>query len=286
MKLVRVEGEDINAHTTQDFSILDYAIGSRSPAAWQYLFEQGAKFDAAKSARDRVLFSFITTPSDVLLKSPPFGIETYRMQITHGANLEPKNAEGQTPLILAAKMGDAAAVHALIEAKANVGARDSKEATALVSAVSRNVVESAKMLLAISEGASMTRMFSAVEKSDKSPATANRLAIVRTLIEGGVDVNAADKEGDTALHKATQMGDVEVIGLLLASAADVNARTKTGRTALMTAAVWSFAECTSALLAAGADVELSTQDGKTAMSIARDNKHTEVLKLLEASRRK
>jgi ankyrin repeat protein len=150
----------------------------------------------------------------------------------------------------------------------------------------RNVIENAKMLLAMGQGASMKQAFSAVEKSDKSPATANRHAVARALLQAGADVNAADKDGGTPLHKATQLGDVELVGMLLTAGANVNARTKTGRTALITASTWNYPECTTALLAAGADTEISMQDGSTALSVAKSNKHAEVIKLLEAAPKK
>jgi ankyrin repeat protein len=287
LKLLRIPGEDINAQSAKGRSVLDYAVSSRSPAVWRYLFEQGASFDAAKSAKDLALFSIITQPSDMLLKMTPADAETFRILIAHGANLEPRSAEDNaTPLIIAAKMGHVSAVQALVEAKADVNARDKQETTALIADASRDVVESAKMLLAAGQGASMKQAFAPVEKSDKSPATANRQAIARALLKGGADVNAADKDGATALHKATQIGDVELVQLLLGAGADVNARTKTGRTALITASAFDFPECTAALLAAGADPDISSQDGTTALSMAKNGKAADVVKLLEAARRK
>jgi ankyrin repeat protein len=288
LQLVRIPGEDINTKTAKGHSVLDYAVASRSLPVLQYLFEQGATFEAAKSAKDQVLFSFITKPSDVLLKKPASNVETFRFLIARGASLEPRTAEkGQTPLILAAEMGDAGAVQALVEAKADVNARDKEEeATALIRTANRNVIENAKMLLAIGERTSRGKIFSPAEKSDKSSATANRLAIARALLQGGADVNAANKDGSTALHRATQLGDVELVQLLLAAGANVNAQAKGGRTALITSAAWNFPECTAALLAAGADPQIATQEGTTAMSMAKDNKHKDVIVLLEAALKK
>jgi serine/threonine-protein phosphatase 6 regulatory ankyrin repeat subunit B len=287
LQLVRVPGGDVNAKTVKGDSALDYAVVSRSLPTFQYLFEQGATFDAAKSAKDEVLFSFITSPDDVMLRKPPSPIETYRFLIARGASLEPRNEKGQTPLIWAARMNDAAAVQALIEAKADIHARDKQEATALAHAAGPGILAGARMIMAIAQGASVKQAFAGpAEKSDKSPVTATRHTVVRALLQAGADVNAVDKDGNTTLHKATEIGDVELVQLLLAAGANVNARTRDGGTALMTTSAWNFPECTAALLAAGADPTLATESGGTAMSIAKMNKHKEVIKLLNAAGKK
>lgn len=283
LQLLRIPGDDIYATTDKGWSILDYGVVSRSAAVMTYLFEQGATFEAAKTAKDQVLFSFIAEHADVLLKKPTASIETFQMLIARGANIEAKTVpKGLTPLLHAAQMGDTAAVQALIEAKADINARDKEQATALMLAVSRNVLETAKMFMTIREGAPMKQLFMPPEKSDKSPATANRLAVTRLLIQGGVAVNAVDQDGDTVLNKAARLGDVELVSLLLTSGAEVNAINKTGRTPLMSAASLNFPECVTVLLAAGANSQIAAPDGKTALDIAKAGKHKEVVKLLEA----
>jgi len=47
-----------------------------------------------------------------------------------------------------------------------------------------------------------------------------------------VDVNARDKEGDTALHDAARFGHAEVVRLLVAGGADLSIRNNAGFTAL------------------------------------------------------
>ena len=54
----------------------------------------------------------------------------------------------------------------------------------------------------------------AVEQRDR--------ARVRTLLQGGVDVNAAQVDGTTALHWAAYHDDAETAGLLLRAGAHVN----------------------------------------------------------------
>src|SRR5450759_5488516 len=51
---------------------------------------------------------------------------------------------------------------------------------------------------------------------------------LRSLLEQGVNVNAADSRGGTALHDAAWAGDTDVVLLLLSHGADVNARHSDG----------------------------------------------------------
>jgi ankyrin repeat protein len=60
-------------------------------------------------------------------------------------------------------------------------------------------------------------------------------AEVQGLIEAGVDVNAMDKNGNTALMCALYIGHTEIVELLISKGADVNAQNDYGYTALKTA---------------------------------------------------
>jgi len=55
---------------------------------------------------------------------------------------------------------------------------------------------------------------------------------VRALLEHGADVNARQEGGWTALHAASQNGDVEMVRLLIAAGADVQARADNQQNAL------------------------------------------------------
>ena len=46
-------------------------------------------------------------------------------------------------------------------------------------------------------------------------------AVVELLLKKGADVNATNKEGATALHKATEVNNQEIMGILLRHGAKV-----------------------------------------------------------------
>jgi hypothetical protein len=61
---------------------------------------------------------------------------------------------------------------------------------------------------------------------------AGRATIARALLDGGADVDAADKHGNTALMKASQFGKFNAVRGLIGYGADPNKTNRAGQTAL------------------------------------------------------
>ena len=91
---------------------------------------------------------------------------------------------------------------------------------------------------------------------------------VRALLEEGIDVNAAETDGATALHWAVRGERTSVVGLLIAAGADVTTATDYGVTPLSLAALTGNADIVRRLLAAGADANEATVGGQTALMTA------------------
>jgi cytohesin len=80
------------------------------------------------------------------------------------------------------------------------------------------------------------------------------LATTRLLLEHGARPDAADSQGNTALHRACSVGGkAEHMLLLLQRGADVNARTHSGMTPLLLAARAGLPDAVAVLLQAGGD---------------------------------
>jgi len=62
-----------------------------------------------------------------------------------------------------------------------------------------------------------------------SAVAANQNDIVRTLIDGGAQVNVKQQSGVTPLHSAAQNGNLEVLILLLENGADIGVRMEGGK---------------------------------------------------------
>ena len=100
-------------------------------------------------------------------------------------------------------------------------------------------------------------------------AMARDRAAVRTLLQQGGDVSAAQGDGMTALHWAATYGDVELAEMLLYAGANARATTRLGAfTPLHVASRNGAADIVSRLVGASADVEARTSTGATPLMLA------------------
>ena len=107
-------------------------------------------------------------------------------------------------------------------------------------------------------------------------------AQVRALIAGGVDVDAADADGATALHWAAFDDAVEIGRALVEAGARVDAATRFGATPIALAAENASVAFLTVLLDAGADPDWATPEGETLlMTVARTGRADAVRLLLE-----
>ncbi|MGH9391113.1 MAG: ankyrin repeat domain-containing protein [Vicinamibacteria bacterium] len=109
--------------------------------------------------------------------------------------------------------------------------------------------------------------------SGKTPVADRAMAgdreAVRALLQQGVDVNAAQGDGMTALHWAALSGDVDLAKMLLYAGANVKASTRLGAfTPLLLASKSGHAPMVTSLLEAGANPNDSTTNGTTALMLA------------------
>ncbi|XP_046983156.1 ankyrin repeat, PH and SEC7 domain containing protein secG-like [Schistocerca americana] len=103
---------------------------------------------------------------------------------------------------------------------------------------------------------------------------------VRCLLMAGADVGARDNSLQTPLHEAALNGHAALVQLLVASSADPNARDEDGWTPLHSAAFTGQAEAVTALLEAGANKRAVDNIGKTPQDIARQYNHQQLIDVL------
>ena len=109
---------------------------------------------------------------------------------------------------------------------------------------------------------------------------ADDLPTAGLLLRAGADANAANDLGVTPLMLASQNGSAPMVDLLLQAGADPNAVRPAGGTALMMAARSGDATVLRRLIAAGADVGAATSSGHTALMWAVAERHPRAVNLL------
>ncbi len=189
-------------------------------------------------------------------------------------------------LIEAARVGDAAEVRALLERDADGQARDANGATALVAAAYGNHIEAARLL--VEAEADMN----AKDESEQSAyliATSevgDDVTLLDLTLEHGAQVNAKDSYNGTGLIRAAERGYAEIIGRLLETSIDVDHVNRLGWTALLEAIILGergerHTEVVRRLVAAGADVNLADGSGVTPLAHARRQGFSKIVEILE-----
>jgi hypothetical protein len=127
-----------------------------------------------------------------------------RLLLDQGANIESRDEEGATPLMVAAEHGQSGVVRALLEKGADVEARDKYGFTALIGAACECAVidmpetlESMRLLLG--KGANINAKNKTGTTALMAAASAGRTANIQLLLDKGANIEAKDSHGDTAL---------------------------------------------------------------------------------------
>uniref|UniRef100_A0A182MKC6 Ion transport domain-containing protein n=1 Tax=Anopheles culicifacies TaxID=139723 RepID=A0A182MKC6_9DIPT len=199
-------------------------------------------------------------------------IECLRFFIAHGSNVNALERNGTNPIHLAADLGHAQCLAALLEcpdADPNVRIQQGdKQMTALHLAADEGNLDCVTQLLA--RGADVRarnhRGFTPLHLAARSGSADCVEALLKL---GGCDPNMADFDQRTALHAAVSKSDtaVEMLETLIAWGANVNQRDMYGFTALHLAALDALGPCVETLLYHGADVTMKSRKGTSALNI-------------------
>ena len=101
------------------------------------------------------------------------------------------------------------------------------------------------------------------------------------LVEKGADVNDADNNGNTALHRCCQYGQHSTLKVLLNEKADQNVENRKELTPLMIASSKGHGKCCRYLLKFGANVNAHQKiSGNSSLSSASEKGHLAVVKIL------
>lgn len=248
----------------------EISTGSTPPESTQPAVSRGA--DADRNTEERIdlaeaLFNAMSNVDPVSKAAFRGDVQTLRLLVEMGGDVNVEIAGGETPLHLAANRGMLEAAQFLIAQGARTDAVTTRQETPLHFAAERGHEEVVELLLehgasigprnsdgktpyqlAQEEGRSAVGSLLRARGAEHDPedvivdtslhraAAANDLQEIESLLAGGLDVAGTDQESKTPLHHAAEHGHAETVHLLLASRADVNARDTKGKTPLHYAA--------------------------------------------------
>ncbi|XP_043453961.1 ankyrin repeat domain-containing protein 22 isoform X1 [Prionailurus viverrinus] len=148
---------------------------------------------------------------------------------------------GDTPLICACRRGHLRIVSFLLKRNADVNLKNQKQRNCLHYAVKKKFTFFDYLLIILLMPVMLIGYFLMVSKTKQNE------ALVRMLLDAGIDVNATDCYGCTALHYACEMKNQNLIPLLLEAHADPMIKNRRGETSLDIARRLKFSQIESML---------------------------------------
>ncbi len=234
--LVR-KGANVNAQTVDLHTPLIIAVNNEDKHLVKYFIEHKADSNSKSS-----IIGWTALMYAILLESLAIFDELLTAQ---DIQVDVKNNDGATALIIAASRGQYEMVKRLIAKNANLDISDTNGTTALMFAI-----------------------------------TNRHTNVARELIDKGANINLRRNDGVSAFMIAVDFNNLELVDLLLQKGAEINGKGPLGMTALIEAAMTGKEAIVQRLLGARADVNSKDNAGMTALMYAIQNQYPAIVELL------
>jgi len=197
----------------------------------------------------------------------------------NGANVDARDDDGSTPLLLAVSEAEAlSGAELLLDHGADIEKQNNNGQTALHLVSQRGRLDFMQLLLdrgAIVDALDIngfTPLHLAIAKMDRFAA--------ELLLKYRANVYLRDDKGQTALHRASHRGDLLFMGILLTHGADVNALDNDGSTPLDLAVSELNKSAAELLLNHGANIEGKNKKDQTVLHLASQRSRLNIMQLL------
>lgn len=231
-------GAEINAADPNNVSAMLMATINGHYDVAGFLLDQGADPNIADETGRTALYAAVdmhtmpasNRPSPNEVENNLTSMDLMRSLLGHGANvnvqlkkIQPYRTKldrgddtmlgtGTTPMLRAAKAGDAEAIQALLAKGADPKIPTKAGITPLMAAAGLGTKEE--------------------DTTARKKTEAEAIASIKLYLDAGVDVNTGDNQGDTALHGAAQKGWDQVVQFLVDHGAKLDVKDKKGHTPL------------------------------------------------------
>ncbi len=262
---------------TNDNALFTAAQGSRRETntieTYKYLVEEvKLKPTAQNKTGQNVLH---------ILAGKPNQAEIVKYFLSKGTDANKADKEGNTPLMAAASARETAVLEILLPVAKNINAQNLKGESALTNAVRYGTPEAVNILL--NKGADVNvkdkdgnnlgvYLVQSYRPAGKDNAADPFNAKAKLLQDKGLNLAAAQKDGNTLYHLAITKNDVSLLKKITDLKVDVNAKNKDGLTALHRAAMTSKDDSIlKYLISAGAKKDINTEFDETPYALAKEN---------------
>lgn len=187
-------------------------------------------------------------------------------------NIINDSLEGKTPLIIAVGNSYIDTAKILIENGANINAVDIEGWSALSYAVNNGDIEIAKLLLE-----NKVKIKDELLIAIKSPIVESRINMMKLLIDNKANINYTDENGFNPLNIAIESGDMELTKFLITNGANVNSLMQDGVSLIGYAIAQNNMDLLQMLIENGANVNYTNGDSwantplQTASRLGLDN---------------
>jgi ankyrin repeat protein/outer membrane lipoprotein-sorting protein len=202
VRILLDRGAAINAKANDDDTALMMAVSNNRADVVKLLLDRGADMGDMDG---HTLLLLAIYGSDY---NKPNG-DVVKLLLERGAHVNVTDEHGETPLLLAAKYGNAEIIESLIAHGADVNARDKDGWTPLMWVCHGDM---ARILLGHGGRVNVHDNIGQTPLIDAARFGAS--GVVRALLEYGADVNAREKDGTTALSYALHKHYLDIVEML------------------------------------------------------------------------
>jgi ankyrin repeat protein len=262
---------NLNARDSQGNSALHAAVHWNAIISATFLVSTGMDINAHSLNGNTPLHDTVSSER-IEIESKAVSserIEIESLLIRHGANLESRNMDGNTPLMEAVKSGYVKSVEKLIASGADTSTRNANGDTPLHIAVGSERVEIVNLLL--KTGVSI-HAHNAINRTPFRLSLRTSPRMVTALLENN-RINIPDDNGSSVLHIALQERasnniSNDIIRTIVNQGARINAFDSNGKTPLRVAVDKEMWQSAKIIADSGADPFLPAADNKSPAEIA------------------